>query len=121
MRMTKAAFLGRTLSVTLGSLLVGGSMAVAQTAAPALPALAGVPTVRLPASENTPDFGTSKLTYIQIAGVTFVPMVSPSTFSTTNSGYSGQVLRTTSTVAAFGYFAAPVVVPSGALVRSVEL
>ena len=96
-------------------------MAVAQTAAPALPALAGVPTVRLPASENTPDFGTSKLTYIQIAGVTFVPMVSPSTFSTTNSGYSGQVLRTTSTVAAFGYFAAPVVVPSGALVRSVEL
>lgn len=119
--MTKASLLVRALSVTLGWILVNGSVAMAQTAVPALPALAGAPIVRLPASGKTPDFGTSKLTYIQVGGVTFVPMASPSTFSTTNSGYSGQVLRTTSTPAAFGFFAAPIVVPSGALVRSVEL
>jgi S-layer homology domain len=118
---TKAGFLGKLLSLVLACLLFGGPIALAQQAPPpSIPALTALPMAKAPAAEKpVPDYGTTKLTYIQVGGAAFSPMSSTGPFATANNGYTGQVLRTGG--AAFVYFSAPVSVPSGALVRSVEL
>jgi hypothetical protein len=70
----------------------------------------------LPAAQ--PDYGTTNLTYIQVGGATFAPMVSSSSYTTT----TGPVLRVVGgTPGDLVYFSAPIHIPSGALVRSLEL
>ncbi len=65
-----------------------------------------------------PNYGTSALTYEQIPGSAFFPLVSSTTYSLT-AVTPGQALRIA--FADGQYFSAPVSVPSGALLKSLDL
>lgn len=83
--------------------------------------LAAAMTVAQPARTDAPrDFGTAHLTYVQIPGTAFFPRDSANAYGTTATT---QVLRT-SLAGAPGDsspFTAPVNLPSGALVKYLEL
>jgi hypothetical protein len=69
-------------------------------------------------AEESPNYGTANLTWVQVAGATFTPLVSSYGYTTT----VGPVLRiATGTGGAQVYFAAPIQIPSGALIRFLEL
>jgi S-layer family protein len=69
-------------------------------------------------AQESPDYGTTNLTYVQVAAAAFVPMVSGTSYTTT----TGPVLRVAGGAGGTQvYFAAPIDIPSGALLRSLEL
>jgi len=79
----------------------------------------GIPQARpLAAPRARPDWGTTPLTYVQVAGATFVPQNSTGDFDTT-SPESGQVLRTGQPLGM--RMAAPIQMPDGALISYLEL
>ena len=63
-------------------------------------------------------YGTTSLSYEQVPGAVFFPSVSGFTY-TTSAVNSGQILRIAG--ANSSYFAAPIRIPSGAIVKSLEL
>lgn len=65
------------------------------------------------------QFGTSGLSYITVSGAAFVPWDSGTVYGTTGNGYSQQLLRTAT--GNFVAFAAPIQLPSGAIVKYLEL
>jgi hypothetical protein len=123
--MTQIPSLSRSVLVAIGSMLtlVIGVSAQESGLGP-MPNLQPPPVTAVVAefpTGSTPDYGTAHLTYEQVAAAAFAPMVSPSSFGTTTVA-SGQVLRIAGgTPGALVYFAAPVRIPSGALVKSLEL
>jgi hypothetical protein len=76
---------------------------------------AGVATAQ---TGQSPDYGTAHLSYIQVAGVSFIPADSNAIYGMSNVN-SGQVLRTSG--GAFVYFTAPIQIPSGAILKSLAL
>ena len=66
------------------------------------------------------DFGTANLTYVQTPGVAFIPQSSTTVTAVSNNGLTGQTLRLIGGSGA-NYFSAPVQVPSGALLKSLDL
>ena len=69
-------------------------------------------------AQDSPDYGTAHLTWVQVGGATFVPLVSGTSYTTT----TGPILRTAGGVGGtLVYFAAPIQVPSGALLKTLEL
>jgi len=74
------------------------------------------------ASDNpgAPDYGTTNLSYVQIPGVAFIPQSSSGVTAVAGNGLSGQTLRLVGGSGAT-YFSAPVQVPSGALLKSLDL
>lgn len=71
-------------------------------------------------SIKRPDtYGTAHLSYVSVGGATFVPVDSATVYGTFSNGFAGQVIRTTT--GAFQYFAAPLQLPSGAVIKTVEL
>jgi hypothetical protein len=70
------------------------------------------------AQPEAPNWGTTALTYEQVPGIAFTPYVSGLPYTTTTI-ISGQVLRVGSHPA--NYFGAPLTVPSGALLKYLEL
>ncbi len=69
-------------------------------------------------AQASPDYGTTNLTYVQVAGAVFVPLVSGTPYTTT----TGPVLRIAGGAGGTQvYFAAPVTFPSGAIIKSLEL
>ena len=68
--------------------------------------------------QDAPSFGTTQLTYVQVPGASFVPMVSDSSYTTT----TGPVLRIAGGPGGTQvYFAASVHIPSGAIIKTLEL
>ncbi len=63
-------------------------------------------------------YGTTSLSYEQVPGAVFFPSVSGLSYTTTAVN-SGQILRIAG--ADSSYFAAPIRIPSGAIVKSLEL
>ena len=115
--MTKARGILRCLWVaTVLALLAAKSMS-AQDAPPAV-APQTLPVSVPGVAASVPEYGTTALTYEQVAGAAFWPFVSSSTYSL-SSVNSGQVLRTSANPGQ--YFAAAVRVPSGALLKYLEL
>lgn len=104
-------------------LLVGGGSALAQDDSPRhLPVLTRPPLpegVAAPRRTGRPDYGTSGVTYVEVGAAAFTPMDSSNVYTTTNSGYFNQVLRTVT--GNFVSFAAPINIPSGAIVTYLEL
>ena len=72
------------------------------------------------AQPSKPDYGTANLTYVQIPGVAFIPQSSSTITAVSNNGLVGQTLRLIGGSGA-NYFSAPLQVPSGALLKSLEL
>ena len=69
-------------------------------------------------AQQSPDYGITGLTYVQVAASAFVPMVSDTPYTTTN----GPVLRIAGGVGGTqAFFAAPVHIPSGAILKTLEL
>jgi hypothetical protein len=66
------------------------------------------------------NFGTAHLTYVQIPGVAFIPQSSSAVTAVSSNGLTGQTLRLIGGSGA-NYFSAAVQVPSGALLKSLEL
>jgi len=84
-------------------------------------ALAAAASVSLAQSApESPDYGTTHVTYVQIPGPAFVVQSSTAVLAVTNNGLSGQVLRVVGGSGA-QYFTAPVQAPSGALLTSVRV
>jgi hypothetical protein len=67
-------------------------------------------------AEQSPSYGTTQLTYVQVGAASFVPMVSGTSYGTTTD----PVLRVSGGVSAV-FYAAPIHIPSGAIVKTVEL
>jgi hypothetical protein len=68
---------------------------------------------------RAPDYGIIGLSYISVSGAAFVPWDSNTVYATTGNGYSQQLLRTAT--GNFVRFAAPIQLPSGAIVKYLEL
>lgn len=69
-------------------------------------------------AQDSPDYGTTNLSWVQVAGAAFIPVVSPSGYGTT----TGPVLRIAGGAGGtLVYFAAPIQIPSGALLKTLEL
>jgi hypothetical protein len=69
-------------------------------------------------AQEAPDYGTTHLSYIQVAGSEFFPLVSGTGYTLTNT-VVGQALRVGPGGGAF--FSAPIHIPSGALIKYLEL
>jgi hypothetical protein len=69
-------------------------------------------------AQDTPEYGTTHLTYVQVAGSEFFPLVSGTGYTLTGT-VVGQALRVGPGGGAF--FSAPVHIPSGALIKYLEL
>jgi len=115
--MTNAPARFRRLSVAaVLTLLVAHSATAQNTPPPISPQ--SIPG-NVAAAVSAPEYGTTAVTYVQVAGSAFVPLVSPSSYTTTASGH---ILRTAGGAGgSLVYFAAPINIPSGALVKSLEL
>ena len=100
----------------------GSTVAFAQNG-PHLPVLgtAEAAQIVLPAQPKLPprDYGTTHLTYVQVPAAAFTPIDSSTTWTTGNSAYHDQVLRTVT--GSFVFFAAPVNLPNGAFIKYLEL
>lgn len=95
--------MARPRSLSTAILLAAGTMSLTTAGASA---------------QGSPNYGTANLTWVQVAGATFTPLVSSYEYGTT----IGQVLRIASgTPGAQVFFAAPIHIPSGALIRFLEL
>ena len=68
---------------------------------------------------RAPEYGTTGLSYITVSGAAFVPWDSNTVYATTGNGYSQQLLRTAT--GNFVRFAAPIQLPSGSIVKYLEL
>jgi hypothetical protein len=69
--------------------------------------------------KSAPDYGTSGLSFVQVGAAAFTPLNSGVDYTTTGDGYHDQILR--KTTGSFVYFGAPVQIPSGAIVKYLEL
>jgi hypothetical protein len=69
--------------------------------------------------KSAPDYGTSGLSYVQVAGAAFTPMNSSAVYTTSGDGYHDLILR--SATGSFVDFTAPLHLPSGAIVKYLEL
>ncbi len=67
-------------------------------------------------AQDTPNYGTTQLTYVQVGAASFVPMVSGTPYTTTPN----PVLRVAGGAESV-FFAAPLDIPSGAILRTLEL
>jgi hypothetical protein len=72
------------------------------------------------AQAQAPNYGTTAETYVQIPGVAFISQSSANVTAVSNNGLSGQMLRLVGGSGA-NYFSAPLQIPSGALLKSLEL
>ena len=121
--MINVGFLRRYVIFALGCALVATRGASAQqNASPHLPVLTTPPGgvgTPAPLKSSLPDYGTSKVTFVEVGAAAFTPMDSSNVYTTTNSGYFNQVLRTVT--GNFVFFAAPINIPSGAIVKYLEL
>ena len=73
-----------------------------------------------PASDKlAPEYGTSGLSYVAVSGAAFTPMNSSAVYTTSGDGYHDQILR--SATGSFVDFTAPIQLPSGAIVKYLEL
>lgn len=115
--MTKAWSLLRCLSIAALALPVATSMTAQDSPAPPV-APQTIPVNVGGAAASVPEYGTTALTYEQVPGAAFTPFVSGSTYSL-SSVITGRVLRTSAFPAQ--YFAAAVRIPSGALLKYLEL
>ena len=70
-------------------------------------------------AQRVPQYGTTGLSYITVSGAAFVPWDSSTVYETTGNGYSQQLLRTAT--GSFVRFAAPIQLPSGSIVKYLEL
>ncbi len=72
------------------------------------------------AQPSSPDYGTTNPTYVQIPGVAFVAQNNATVTAVSNNGITGQSLRL---IGGSGpnYFSAALQVPSGALLKSLDL
>ena len=75
--------------------------------------------VRKDPALRVPQYGTTGLSYISVSGAAFVPWDSNTVYATTGNGYSQQLLRTAT--GDFVRFAAPIQLPSGSIVKYLEL
>ncbi len=115
--MTKAWVLLRCLSVAAVLTLLAVESATAQISPAPIPPQT-IPVNVAAAAASSPEYGTTALTYEQVAGAAFWPFVSSSDYSL-SSVNTGQVLRTSTNPGQ--YFAAAVRIPSGALLKYLEL
>ncbi len=110
----------RVNGAVLAGLFVAGSALAQQSAGPSRPILQAVPNgAPLVAKPLAPDYGTSKVTYVQVAGSAFTPTSSAAAWGTTN-GYHDSVLRTGDLFPGTD-FAAPLNLPQGAVITYLEL
>ena len=115
--MTKALACFRRLSGAALLTVLAARSAGAQT--PPAVSIQSIPvTVAAFAATQAPEYGTTALTYEQVPAAAFTPFVSSSPYSLTSVN-SGQVLRTS--INPGQYFGAAVRIPSGALVKYLEL
>ena len=114
--MTKARAPFLHLCVAAALALLVTAPAAAQDSPPSIApqAITVVPSAAI----GSPEYGTTALTYEQVPAAGFTPFVSSSTYSLTAVN-SGQALRTS--VNPGQYFGAAVRIPSGALVKYLEL
>ena len=73
----------------------------------------------IPVAKSVPDYGTTDLTYVEVGGAAFTPMASSAVYTTSGDGYHDQILR--SATGSFVDFTAPIHMPSGAIVKYLEL
>src|SRR5262249_27930077 len=73
----------------------------------------------VPDGKQAPEWGTQDLAYVQVGAAAFFPQDSASNYTTDNSGYHDMVLRRTTDI--YAYLTAPIQLPSGAIVKYVEL
>jgi hypothetical protein len=108
----------RLTLASLAAALLATTSAIAQNAPPSI-AVQSIPVnVAAAAATDSPNYGTTLLTYEQVPAVAFTPYVSGSVYSLLAVN-SGQALRTSANPGQ--YFGAPVHIPSGALVKYLEL
>jgi S-layer family protein len=116
--------LGRSSRFTTALFLLGAALAVTAAAEPPNPV--HLPVRQAPPGygaatepKSRPEYGTTGLTYVEVGGAAFTPMNSSAVYTTSGDGYHDQILR--SATGNFVDFTAPIHLPSGAIVKYLEL
>jgi S-layer homology domain len=117
--MRKPASLAIRLCILAACALAPGAPAIAQSNHLPVRTSSSIPAPPAPSKSLPRDYGTSHLTYVQVAAAAFTPLDSSTTWTTTHSGYFDQVLRTAT--GSFVDFAASLNLPNGALIEYLEL